>query len=168
MQINGIAFNSANESFGPRVLGIVLMRNMGLQAKAIFVSLMFLFPRPANHFWMMNSQSKQAGKDRMNAIKTNINANMNSFEQGTALVVQLRSTMAEAFKGIRWVTGTVGEINTVSAEKRRRETLGNSVQHMNQVTQLNAPLTDEMVATASIFKSPTQELALAVAASNTK
>ncbi|NMM26717.1 MAG: HAMP domain-containing protein [Glaciimonas sp.] len=100
-------------------------------------------------------RSAEAAKE----IKTLINASVERVEQGTALVDQAGTTMTEVVGSIRRVTDIMGEISAASNE----QSLGVSqvveaVNQMDQVTQQNAALVEEMAAAASGLKSQAQEL----------
>ncbi len=102
--------------------------------------------------------------DAAKEIKGLINASVERVEQGTALVDQAGSTMAEVVSAIRRVTDIMGEISAASHEQSAGVAqVGEAVQQMDQVTQQNAALVEEMAAAASSLKSQAEELVGAVA-----
>ena len=95
--------------------------------------------------------------DAAKEIKTLINASVERVEHGTTLVDQAGATMSDVVGSIRRVTDIMGEISAASNE----QALG--VSQMDQVTQQNAALVEEMAAAASSLKSQAQELVQNVA-----
>jgi methyl-accepting chemotaxis protein len=105
-------------------------------------------------------RSAEAAKE----IKTLISASVTRVEQGTALVDQAGLTMAEVVNSIRSVTDIVGEISSAGNEQSLGVAqIGEAVQQMDQVTQQNAALVEEMAAAASSLKSQAQGLVGTVA-----
>ena len=105
-------------------------------------------------------RSAEAAKE----IKMLINASVERVEQGTALVDQAGSTMTEVVSSIRRVTDIMGEISAASAEQSQGVAqVGEAVSHMDQNTQKNAALVEEMAAAASSLKEQAQDLVQAVA-----
>jgi methyl-accepting chemotaxis protein len=97
-------------------------------------------------------------------IKSLINASVERVEKGTDLVDKAGMTMTETVAGIRRVTDIMGEINTASDEQAAGMLLvGEAVQNMDQTTQQNAALVEEMAAAASSLKSQAQDLVQVVA-----
>ncbi|MDO9164975.1 MAG: methyl-accepting chemotaxis protein, partial [Rhodoferax sp.] len=97
-------------------------------------------------------------------IKSLINASVERVEQGTALVDQAGITMAEVVSSIRRVTDIMGEISSASSEQALGVAqVGEAVTHMDQATQQNAALVEEMAAAASSLKSQAGELVEVVA-----
>ena len=97
--------------------------------------------------------------DAAKEIKTLINASVERVEQGTALVDQAGETMTEVVSSIRRVTDIMGEISAASHEQANGVAqIGEAVQQMDQVTQQNAALVEEMAAAASSLKSQAGEL----------
>ncbi len=104
-------------------------------------------------------RSAEAAKE----IKSLINASVERVEQGTALVDQAGVTMAEVVNSIRHVTDLMGEISAASNEQAAGVAqVGAAVTQMDQVTQQNAALVEEMAAAASSLKSQAGELVQAV------
>jgi methyl-accepting chemotaxis protein-1 (serine sensor receptor) len=105
-------------------------------------------------------RSAEAAKE----IKTLINASVERVEQGTSLVDQAGSTMAEVVSSIKQVTDIMGEISAASSEQATGVTqVGDAVSQMDQVTQQNAALVEQMAAAASSLKSQAQDLVHVVA-----
>jgi methyl-accepting chemotaxis protein len=85
-------------------------------------------------------------------------------EHGTTLVDQAGITMAEVVSSIRRVTDIMGEISAASNEQALGVTqVGEAVMQMDQATQQNAALVEEMAAAASSLKSQAQDLVQTVA-----
>ncbi len=105
-------------------------------------------------------RSAEAAKE----IKTLIGASVERVEQGTALVDQAGVTMTEVVSSIKRVTDLMGEISAASTEQSQGVAqVGEAVMQMDQVTQQNAALVEEMAAAASSLKSQAQELVSTVA-----
>ena len=103
--------------------------------------------------------------DAAKEIKALINASVERVEQGTALVDKAGETMTEVVGSIRRVTDIMGEISAASNEQASGVAqVGEAVRHMDQTTQQNAALVEEMAAAASSLKSQAGELVQAVAA----
>jgi methyl-accepting chemotaxis protein-2 (aspartate sensor receptor) len=100
-------------------------------------------------------RSAEAAKE----IKALINASVERVEQGTTLVDQAGTTMAEVVGSIRRVTDIMGEISSASSEQAMGVTqVGEAVRQMDSATQQNAALVEEMAAAASSLKAQAQEL----------
>ncbi|MBK9574641.1 MAG: MCP four helix bundle domain-containing protein [Rhodoferax sp.] len=105
-------------------------------------------------------RSAEAAKE----IKSLINASVERVEQGSALVDQAGITMTEVVSSIRRVTDIMGEISAASNEQSLGVSqVGEAVTQMDQATQQNAALVEEMAAAASSLKSQAQELVQVVA-----
>ncbi len=105
-------------------------------------------------------RSAEAAKE----IKTLINASVERVEHGTALVDQAGTTMTEVVSSIRRATDLMGEISAASNEQSLGVShVGEAVTQMDQVTQQNAALVEEMAAAATSLKSQAQELVQVVA-----
>jgi methyl-accepting chemotaxis protein len=105
-------------------------------------------------------RSAEAAKE----IKSLINASVERVEQGSALVDKAGVTMTEVVSSIRRVTDIMGEISAASTEQSQGvEQIGEAIMQMDQVTQQNAALVEEMAAAASSLKSQAQELVQTVA-----
>ncbi len=102
--------------------------------------------------------------DAAKEIKNLINDSVQRVEQGTALVDQAGVTMTEVVSSIRRVTDIMGEISAASVEQSQGVAqVGEAVTQMDQATQQNAALVEEMAAAASSLKSQAQDLVQTVA-----
>jgi methyl-accepting chemotaxis protein len=102
--------------------------------------------------------------DAAKEIKALISASVERVERGTTLVDQAGSTMTEVVSSIKRVTDLMGEISAASNEQSLGVSqVGEAVTQMDQVTQQNAALVEEMAAAASSLKSQAQELVQVVA-----
>lgn len=105
-------------------------------------------------------RSAEAAKE----IKSLINASVERVEQGTALVDKAGETMTEVVTSINRVTEIMGEISAASNEQSLGVSqVGEAVTQMDQATQQNAALVEEMAAAASSLKSQALELVQVVA-----
>ena len=92
-------------------------------------------------------------------IKTLISASVERVAQGSALVDRAGATMSEVVGAIRRVTDIVGEISAASHEQSLGVAqVGEAVTQMDQVTQQNAALVEEMAAAASSLKNQAEDL----------
>jgi len=83
---------------------------------------------------------------------------------GTQLVDQAGTTMSEVVGAIQRVTDIMGEISSASSEQAMGvQHIGDAVTQMDQVTQRNAALVEEMAAAAGSLKGQADELVNAVA-----
>ncbi len=97
-------------------------------------------------------------------IKSLINASVVRVEQGTLLVDQAGATMAEVVGSINHVTTIMGEISTAShAQALGMTQVSEAVMQMDQATQQNAALVEEMAAAAGSLKLQAHELVQIVA-----
>ncbi len=105
-------------------------------------------------------RSAQAAKE----IKGLIGASVERVEQGTALVDQAGTTMTEVVGSIRRVTDIMGEISAASSEQSAGVSqVGEAIIQMDQVTQQNAALVEEMAAAAGSLNSQADEMVATVA-----
>ena len=89
---------------------------------------------------------------------------MQRVAQGTALVDQAGSTMTEVVDSIRRVTELMGEISAASNEQSQDVArVGVSIAQMDDVTQQNAALVEQMAAAATSLSTQAQELVEAAA-----
>jgi methyl-accepting chemotaxis protein len=101
--------------------------------------------------------------DAAKEIKLLINASVERVEHGTALVDQAGTTMNEVVTSIRRVTDIMGEISAASNEQALGVAqVGEAVKQMDEVTQQNAALVEEMAAAASSLKNQASDLVEAV------
>jgi methyl-accepting chemotaxis protein-1 (serine sensor receptor) len=105
-------------------------------------------------------RSAEAAKE----IKTLISASVERVEQGTTLVDQAGSTMTEVVSSIKRVTDLMGEISAASNEQSQGVSqVGEAVTQMDQTTQQNAALVEEMAAAASSLQTQAGDLVQTVA-----
>jgi len=105
-------------------------------------------------------RSAQAAKE----IKTLIGDSVQRVELGSAQVNQAGVTMTEVVSSIRRVTDIMGEISAASSEQSLGVAqVGEAITQMDQSTQQNAALVEEMAAAASSLKSQAQDLVQTVA-----
>ncbi len=108
-------------------------------------------------------RSAEAAKE----IKRLINASVERVEHGTTLVDKAGLTMSEVVSSIRRVTDLMGEISASSTEQSLGVSqVGEAVMQMDQVTQQNAALVEEMAAAASSLKSQADDLVQVVSVFN--
>ena len=102
--------------------------------------------------------------DAAKEIKTLISASVERVEQGSALVDKAGATMTEVVSSIRRVTDIMSEISAASHEQAMGVSqVGEAVTQMDQVTQQNAALVEEMAAAASSLRSQANDLVQVVA-----
>ena len=100
-------------------------------------------------------RSAEAAKE----IKQLINASVERVEQGSALVNRAGETMTEVVGSIKRVTEIVGEISVASAAQATGAAeVSQAVAQMDQATQQNAALVEEMAAAAGSLRSQAQDL----------
>ncbi len=100
-------------------------------------------------------RSAEAAKE----IKSLINASVERVAHGTTLVDQAGVTVTEVVGSIRRVTDIMGEISAASSEQASGVSqVGEAVTQMDQTTQQNAALVEEMAAAASSLKSQAHDL----------
>jgi methyl-accepting chemotaxis protein len=102
--------------------------------------------------------------DAAKEIKGLITASVERVEQGSALVDQAGTTMAEVVSSIKRVTDIMGEISAASTEQSTGVAqVGEAVSQMDQATQQNAALVEESAAAAESLKGQALQLVQAVA-----
>ena len=100
-------------------------------------------------------RSAQAARE----IKALISASVDRVEHGTELVDRAGATMQEVVNSIRRVTDIMGEISVASEEQSNGVALVvQAIGQMDQVTQQNAALVEEMSAAADSLNTQAQEL----------
>ncbi len=105
-------------------------------------------------------RSAEAAKE----IKTLINTSVERVELGSTLVDQAGTTMTEVVGSIRRVTDIMGEISAASNEQASGvASVSEAVAQMDQATQQNAALVEEMAAAAGSLRTQAQELVQTVA-----
>ncbi|MBN9627879.1 MAG: chemotaxis protein [Acidovorax sp. SCN 65-28] len=102
--------------------------------------------------------------DAAKQIKALINDSVERVTAGTTLVDQAGATMTEVVGAIKRVTDLMGEISAASSEQSQGVAqVGEAVTQMDQVTQQNAALVEEMAAAASSLNTQAQDLVSTVA-----
>ena len=105
-------------------------------------------------------RSAEAAKE----IKSLIGTSVERVEQGSALVDRAGSTMTEVVSAIKRVTDMMGEISALSSDQSQGVAqVGEAVRLMDQTTQQNAALVEQMAAAAGSLNSQANELVEAVA-----
>jgi methyl-accepting chemotaxis protein len=105
-------------------------------------------------------RSAEAAKE----IKTLITASVDRVADGTVLVDQAGVTMTEVVGSIKRVADIMGEISSASSEQSTGVAqVGEAVQQMDQATQHNAAMVEEMAAAASSLRSQAKALVDAMA-----
>ena len=100
-------------------------------------------------------RSAQAAKE----IKGLIGDSVDRIAQGSALADEAGRTMQEVVAGIRRVTELMAQISAASGEQSDGVVqIGEAVQNMDQVTQQNAALVEQMAAAAASLKGLAGEL----------
>jgi methyl-accepting chemotaxis protein len=102
--------------------------------------------------------------DAAKEIKQLINASVERVAQGSVLVNHAGETMTEVVGSIRRVTEIMGEISAASeAQATGVVEVGDAVAQMDQATQQNAALVEEMAAAAGSLRTQAEELVQTVA-----
>lgn len=105
-------------------------------------------------------RSAEAAKE----IKNLIGASVQRVEQGTQLVDRAGATMSEIVEAIQRVTGIVSDISAASSEQSAGVSrVGEAIGQMDQTTQQNAALVEQMAASASHLRSQANGLVDVVA-----
>ena len=100
-------------------------------------------------------RSAEAAKE----IKTLINASVERVEQGSTLVDQAGETMEKVVSAVQRVTDLIGQISAASSTQASGVSqVGDAVTQMDQTTQQNAAMVEEMAAAASSLKSQAEDL----------
>jgi methyl-accepting chemotaxis protein len=106
-------------------------------------------------------RSAQAAKE----IKTLIGTSLERVDRGSALVDQAGATMTEVVDAINRVAEIMKKISVASTEQATLASgVASTVVHMDQATQQNSALVEEMAAAAAGLRGRAQELVRAVAA----
>ena len=104
-------------------------------------------------------RSAEAAKE----IKHLIDASVECVHTGTAQASRAGATMQEVVEAIGRVTALMGQISTATHQQSQGEAeVGTAIQQMDQMTQQNAALVEEMAAAASSLQSQAQALVQAV------
>jgi methyl-accepting chemotaxis protein len=102
--------------------------------------------------------------DAAKEIKALINASVERVEHGSALVDHAGVTMTEVVNSIKRVTDLMGEISAANTEQSTDVSeVVEVVKQMDQTTQQNAALVEQMAAAASSLRSQAQDLVQTVA-----
>ncbi|MEG1456440.1 MAG: methyl-accepting chemotaxis protein, partial [Comamonas sp.] len=105
----------------------------------------------------------QRSADAAKEIKALITSSVESVGQGSVLVDRAGTTMTEVVQAIRNVTDIMGEISAASSEQSAGVgQIGEAVTQMDQATQQNASLVEEMAAAAGALNHQADELVKAV------
>ncbi|MEX8194935.1 methyl-accepting chemotaxis protein [Comamonas guangdongensis] len=106
----------------------------------------------------------QRSADAAKEIKQLISTSVERVAQGSRLADQAGSTMTGVVTAIRRVTDIMGEISAASHEQSSGVSqIGEAVTQMDQATQQNAALVEEMAAAATSLNNQAQSLVGAVA-----
>jgi methyl-accepting chemotaxis protein len=101
------------------------------------------------------SRSATAAKE----IKLLITTSVEQVKHGTDMVDQAGATMTEVVNAIQEVAGIMGEISSASNEQSIGVAqVGEAVTHMDQATQQNSALVEEMAASAISLRTQASEL----------
>ncbi len=96
-------------------------------------------------------------------IKQLINTSVERVERGSELVDGAGNTMSEVVSSIQRVSAIVDEISSAgAAQNHGMSQVGEAVAHMDQSTQQNAALVEEIAAAASSVRTQAQELVAVV------
>jgi uncharacterized phage infection (PIP) family protein YhgE len=102
--------------------------------------------------------------DAAKEIKSLINASVERVALGTALVDQAGATMSEVVDSIQKVTDIMAQIAMASSDQSVGVSqVAEAITHMDQVTQQNAALVEEVAMAASKLENQSQELVDTVA-----
>ena len=105
-------------------------------------------------------RSAEAAKE----IKALIGTSVDKVESGTQLVTNAGATMQEIVQSVRRVVDVINEITAASSEQSSGiADVNHAISNLDQMTQQNAALVEEMAAAASSLKSQAVELVQAVA-----
>ena len=109
----------------------------------------------ANEVRSLAARSADAAKE----IKKLISASVERVAQGSAQVEQAGVAMTEVVRSIRRVTDTMGEISAASNEQSLGVAqVGEAVTQMDETTQQNAALVEQMTAAANSLRNQSHEL----------
>jgi methyl-accepting chemotaxis protein len=105
-------------------------------------------------------RSAEAAKE----IKTLITASVERVEHGNVLVDHAGNTMEEVVSSIKKLTHIMGEISTANSDEATGfEQIGGAINHLDQTTQQNAALVEQMAAAAGSLNSQADDLVQVVA-----
>jgi methyl-accepting chemotaxis protein len=107
----------------------------------------------------------QRSADAAKEIKQLVGNSMQKVGTGSALVDRAGGTMSEIVRAVRQVTDLIGEISAASAEQSSGiEQVNTTVTHLDEMTQQNAALVEEAMASARALEDQASELVEAAAA----
>jgi methyl-accepting chemotaxis protein len=102
--------------------------------------------------------------DAAKEIKSLINASVERVEHGNTLVENAGKTMTEVVSSIKRLTDIMGEISAANSEQTAGfEQVGQAVSNMDQATQQNAALVEEMAAATGSLNTQANDLVQIVA-----
>jgi methyl-accepting chemotaxis protein len=105
--------------------------------------------------------------DAAKEIKALINTSVERVEQGSTLVDQAGTTMTEVVGAIQRVTDLMGGISSASADQSAGVAqVSQAIHHMDQTTQQNAAMVEEMAAAAGSLRAQAQDLVQTVSVFN--
>ena len=105
----------------------------------------------------------QRSADAAKEIKALIGASVERVEGGSRLVAQAGETMTEIVASVRRVSDIVAEITSAAAEQAGSiGQVGQSVSHLDQMTQQNAALVEESAAASQSLRDQAGRLTEAV------
>jgi methyl-accepting chemotaxis protein len=97
-------------------------------------------------------------------VKSLIDASLERVERGNALVAQAGQSMSQVVGSIRYVTDIMGEISAASSEQSTGvQQVGQAIALIDQTTQQNAAMVEEIAAAASGLRHEAQQLVESVA-----
>ena len=106
----------------------------------------------------------QRSADAAKEIKQLINDSVQRVERGSELVDKAGRTMDDVVASIRRATDLMGEISASSAEQSAGvDQISEAIVHVDQATQQNAALVEEMAAAASSLSAQAREMVRATA-----
>jgi len=106
------------------------------------------------------SRSAQAAKE----IKTLIDDSVHNVQDGNQLVDTAGATMTQVVQAIAELSSFVAKISTASAQQTERiDVAGHSIEKMEETTQQNAALVEQMAAAANSLRMQADELVTVVA-----
>ncbi len=105
------------------------------------------------------SRSAEAARE----IRTLIHDSVERTEEGSTLVNQAGATMSEVVRSIQRVTDIMAEISAASVEQTSEVAeVGRAVAQIDQATQQNAALVEQMAASAASLRSQADDLVMSV------
>ncbi len=97
-------------------------------------------------------------------VKSLIDASLERVERGNSLVAQAGQSMSQVVGSIRHVTDIMGEISAASSEQSTGvQQVGQAIALIDQTTQQNAAMVEEIAAAASGLRHEAHQLVESVA-----